>query len=295
MSGVKITAAMVSELRKQTDAPMMKCKQALEAVGGDMAAAVEELRKSGVASAQKRSSRIAAEGVALVGVTPDGEFGTLIEVNCETDFVAKEPQFVQFCDALLATALNSRITLVEDLLAASSESGKTFEEWRCELVAKIGENIQVRRIAAISSDSGLVASYLHGVRIGVLVGISTKNEDLGRDIAMHVAATNPQAIDESGISSEVISKEKEIYTEQAQQTGKPADIIEKMVAGRISKFMKDNTLLGQPFVKNPDITVAALLKQHASKVLDMVRFEVGEGIEKEEKDFAAEVMEQLKK
>jgi elongation factor Ts len=295
MSGVKITAAMVKELREQTDAPMMKCKQALEATGGDMTAAVEELRKSGVASAQKRSSRVAAEGVALVGVTEDKLFGALIEVNCETDFVAKEPQFVQFCDALLAAALATRITSVGDLLATTSDSGKTFEEWRCELVAKVGENIQVRRIAIVTSTSGLVASYLHGVRIGVLVGISVKDDGLGHDVAMHVAATNPQAIDESGIAADLIAKEKEIYTEQAKQTGKPADIIEKMVAGRISKFMKDNTLLGQPFVKNPDITVGALLKQHGSaKVLDMVRFVVGDGIEKEEKDFAAEVMEQLK-
>ena len=291
----KITAAMVKELRALTDAPMMKCKQALDKCDGDMEAAVEELRKAGVASAQKRSSRVAAEGVALVGVSDDASFGALLEVNCETDFVAKEPQFIDFCNELLATAVSSKSDSVEALLAMQTASGNTFEEARCELVAKIGENIQLRRIATLETDSGMVTSYLHGVRIGVIVAISTKDTDLGRDVAMHVAASAPKAIDETGIPAELLEQEKAIYVEQAQQSGKPAEIIEKMVEGRMKKFLKENTLLGQAFVKDPDMTVAQLLQKHNNaSVLGYARFEVGEGIEKEEKDFAAEVREQLK-
>lgn len=291
----KITAAMVKDLREQSGAPMMACKKALTETGGDIEAAVEVLRKAGVASAQKRSGRVAAEGVVLIGISDDKTFGVMTEVNCETDFVAKEPQFVEFVNALSATAVADKVDSVEALMAKISPAGNTFEEQRVELVAKIGENIQVRRIVALSSDNGLVAGYLHGARIGVMAAISTKNEDLGKDVAMHIAATNPAAIDEAGISADLLAKEKEIYTEQAKQSGKPDEIIEKMVSGRIKKFLKENTLVGQPFVKDPDMTVAELLKKNDdASVLAYARFAVGEGIEKEEKDFAAEVMEQLK-
>jgi len=282
-----ITAKMVKELRDRTGLGMMDCKKALSDNDGDIEQAIEHLRKSSGMKAAKKASRVAAEGVVAAKVADDGSFGVLVEVNSETDFVARDDNFKGFVNTVLEKAFTDKQTDVAALMAGELENAREA------LVQKIGENVSVRRIQAFTADSGVVATYVHGNnRIGVLVALRAGDETLGKDVAMHVAAVNPLVVKADQVSQEVIAKEREIYTAQAQDSGKPAEIIEKMIDGRMRKFLSEVSLVEQPFVKDPDVTVGALLKKAGADVLAMVRFEVGEGIEKEAIDFAAEVAAQ---
>jgi len=287
---MSISASMVKELRERTGAGMMECKKALVETGGDLDAAAEHLRKSGQAKADKKASRVAADGRIVVAA--EGNKAVIVEVNSETDFVAKDENFTAFSDAVAALALAAGTTDVEALSAEKLPDGRTVELARTELISKVGENIGVRRIAIVESDS-VLASYTHGARIGAVVALDGGDEALARDIAMHVAASNPTCIDETGVPAETLENEKRILTEQALDSGKPAEIVEKMVLGRINKFLKEITLLGQPFVKDPDVSVGKLLKAAGATVSAFVRFEVGEGIEKKQENFADEVMKQI--
>jgi elongation factor Ts len=292
---MNISAGMVKELRERTGSGMMECKKALVEANGDLEAAIEIMRKSGLAKADKKSDRTAAEGLISVAVSADNKRAAMLETNCETDFVAKNEDLIGFTEQLTQSILDSSVETVEDLLATIlPDTGISIDERRKELIAKLGENINVRRFERFVSDTGINASYLHGVRIGVLVEVQGGSQELGRDIAMHVAASRPVCVDESGVSADLIAKEKEIFSAQAETSGKPANIIEKMVEGRIKKFLAEITLVGQPFVKDPEQTVAALLKSKGATVARFVRFEVGEGIEKEESNFAEEVMAQVR-
>ena len=286
-----ITASMVKELRERTGAGMMECKKALVETGGDLDAAAEALRKSGQAKADKKAGRVAADGRVVIKST--GGQAVVVEINSETDFVAKDENFIGFAEAVAATALASGVTDVAELAAPSSATGGTVEAARTELVTKVGENISVRRAAILKGD-GPIGYYTHGARIGAVVVLEGGDEDLARDIAMHVAAINPACIDEKGVPAETLERERRIFTEQAAASGKPPEIVEKMVTGRVSKFLKEITLLGQPFVKDPDVTVAKLLKDAGATVVAFVRFEVGEGIAKKEDNFVEEVMAQVK-
>jgi elongation factor Ts len=286
-----ISASIVKELRERTGAGMMECKKALVEAKGDLDAAAEVLRISGQAKADKKASRVAAEG--RVVVAQEGGEAVIVEINSETDFVAKDENFIAFTDAVAASALQSTTNDVAELAAQKLGGGGTIEAARTELIAKVGENISLRRIARVKSD-GVIASYTHGARIGAVVALHGGDAELARDIAMHVAATNPQCVDESGVPADVLETERRIETEKAQGSGKPAEIIEKMVAGRINKFLKEITLVGQPFVKDPDISVGKLLAAANAKVTTFVRFEVGEGIEKKVDNFVEEVMAQVK-
>lgn len=291
-----ISAAMVKELRERTGSGMMECKKALSDANGDLDAAVEILRKSGLAKADKKASRTAAEGLIVVESGADGKCAAMVEVNCETDFVAKEPAFIDFAKAVARRALASKPSNVDELAKVRLNDGDaaSIDDTRKALIAKIGENISVRRFIIMESANGRVASYLHGARIGVLVEMQGGTPELAKDIAMHVAATKPICVNESEVSADVIAKEKEIFVAQAAESGKPAEIIEKMVQGRVKKFLKEITLLGQPFVKDPDTAVEKLLQTHKATVQRFQRFEVGEGIEKKSGNFAEEVMAQVR-
>lgn len=288
---MSISASMVKELRERTGAGMMECKKALVEAEGSMDDAVELLRKSGQAKADKKSGRVAAEG--RIVVASDGKRAAMLEVNSETDFVGNDENFIAFADAVAAAALAGDIADVERLNDAKLADGRSIETARTDLVAKIGENISVRRVARIDADDRL-GTYTHGARIGAVVAMQGGNDELARDIAMHVAAINPACIDDSGVPADMLERERRIIEEQAAESGKPPEIVEKMVAGRIAKYLKDITLLGQPFVKDPDITVGKLLNDHGATVTAIVRFEVGEGIEKKQENFAEEVMKQVK-
>jgi len=264
---MSITASMVKDLRERTGVGMMECKRALVESDGDLDAAAEALRS-------------------------DGDKAVIVEVNSETDFVAKDENFIAFVDAVAAAALESGTTEAADLAGQSIGDGKSVEEARTELVAKVGENISVRR-ASIVDSAGSIGFYTHGARIGAIVNLEGGDEDLARDIAMHVAATNPICIDESGVPAETLETERRIFSEQAAESGKPPEIVEKMITGRVAKFLKEITLIGQPFVKDPDQTVGKLLGAAGASVKSFVRFEVGEGIEKKEENFAEEVMKQI--
>lgn len=289
-----ITAAMVKELRERTGAGMMECKKALSAADGDMERAIEEMRKKGAAKADKKAGRTAAEGKIVIALSNDAKQATIIEINSETDFVAKDDNFINFANAVAQTALATQAADVAALLASDLAGGQTVEEARAALVAKIGENIQVRRLQNVSADYPL-ATYQHGDRIGVVVAFdSAVDADFGKGVAMHIAASKPICIDESGVPAEKLEKEKEIFSAQALDSGKPANIVEKMVAGRIKKFLAEVTLVGQPFVKDTDQTVGKLLKSAGTSVTEFVCLEVGEGIEKKQEDFASEVMAQVK-
>ena len=290
-----ITASMVKELRERTGAGMMECKKALTETDGDQEAAVELLRKKGVASAEKKSGRIAAEGVVVQQIAEDGSRGAMVEINCETDFVAKDDSFRGFAANVAARVLASAPADLEALMAMPLEDGgETVEEVRMHMVGgKIGENISVRRFLLVEAGDGeVINGYLHGNKIGVLVKNQGGDAALAKDIAMHVAASNPVCIDESGMPADVLTKEKEIFMDQARQSGKPEEIMEKMVEGRIRKFLAENTLLGQPFVKDPDQSVGKLLKSASASTVSFDRYEVGEGLEKRSDDFVAEVMAQ---
>ena len=286
-----ITAALVKELRERTGSGMMECKKALVETDGDIEAAAELLRKSGAAKADKKAGRVAADGAIKVSVSDDGKSAAILEINSETDFVAKDANFQAFADEVLSVVATSKPESVEALASLELGSGQSVEEARQALIAKVGENIQLRRFQLVESNDS-IASYLHGTRIGVLVD-SSADADLARDIAMHIAAANPQFVDQDAIPAEFVDKEKSILIAQAEFSGKPAEIIEKMVQGRLNKFLSEVTLLGQPFVKDPDQTVAKLLSQAGAGVNGFVRYEVGEGIEKKVEDFAAEVASQL--
>jgi elongation factor Ts len=287
-----ITAALVKELRERTGAGMMECKKALVETSGDIEAAIENMRKSGQAKAAKKAGRTAADGVIVIKTTADAKSGVIVEVNCETDFVAKDDNFKSFADAVADRVLNSDAADVEALMALPLHEGEdtTIEEARQALVSKIGENMNVRRFERVSTD-GVLAAYQHGVRIGVVVDIDGDAE-LGRDVAMHVAATNPVCIDEEGVPAEMLAKERDIVETQAKESGKPDNIVEKMVEGRMRKYLAEITLVGQPFVKDPDTTVGKLISGAGAKLNNFIRFEVGEGIEKKVENFADEVAAQ---
>ncbi len=287
---MSIKASMVKELRERTGAGMMECKNALVETDGDLDAAVEVLRKSGQAKADKKSSRIAADG--RIVISQDGNKVVIVEINSETDFVAKDENFVAFTDAVAAAALAHGTTDVDLMATQSIDIGKTVEEARTELVAKIGENISVRRISIVESD-GPIGFYTHNARIGAVVALDGGDVDLARNIAMHVAAMSPACVDEAGVPAETLERERRIFSGQAEASGKPAEIIEKMVAGRVAKFLKEITLVGQTF-RDSDMTVGKLLEDSKASVAAFVRFEVGDGIEKKEEDFVAEVMAQVK-
>ena len=290
-----ITAAQVKELRQRTGCGMMECKKALVEADGNMDTAAEELRKSGLAKADKKAGRVAAEGMIVVDVSGDRKTGVVVEVNSETDFVAKKDEFQDFARAVAARIMKDQPADLEALVALPlKDGGETVEEARRGLVASIGENITVRRFYLRQATSGSVSSYLHGNRIGVLVEIAGGDDDLARDVAMHIAASKPVCIDESGVPQEMLDKEKEIFSAQAEASGKPADIIEKMVGGRIRKFLGEITLMGQPFVKDPDQTVGKLLKAAGATVAGFDRLELGEGVEKKTENFAEEVMAQAR-
>jgi len=287
-----VTASMVKELRERTGAGMMECKKALVETNGDMDAAIEHLRKSGLAQADKKASRIAADGRIALAIKDDNSEAVMVEINCETDFVAKDESFLAFTNAVGINALATKTDNVETLMATDS-GGESLELARQALVTKIGENIQVRRISRMT-DCDNIGAYVHGGHIGVLVDLEGGDKELARDIAMHIAALNPAYIDVDDVPADVLEKEKQFLISQAADSGKPADIIEKMVSGRMRKHLSSITLLGQDFVKEGDISVAKLLEQHGARVKAFTRLVVGEGIEKKADNFADEVMQQVK-
>ena len=289
-----INAALVMKLRERTGAGMMECKKFLVATDGDIELAITEMRKAGQAKADKKADRIAAEGIIAIAREATGCAAVMLEINSETDFVARDAGFVSFAAQAVQTALTSKVLEVSQLgQQAILASNETVEEARQHLVAKIGENIQLRRLVRIACD-GVIGTYLHGQRIGVVVALKGGNEQLAKDIAMHVAASRPIVVSRAQVSAELIEKERDIFMAQARESGKPQEIIEKMIEGRINKFVDEVSLLGQPYVKNPDQKISDLLKQHNAEVISFIRFEVGEGIEKKEDNFVAEVMAQVR-
>lgn len=290
----QITAALVKELRERTGAGMMDCKKALTQVDGDMDKAIDFLREKGLAAAAKKAGRIAAEGVVGSYVTEDGKVGVIVEVNCETDFVAKTDNFKALVEKIAAHIAATNPADVDALLASELE-GATVEAMVTAAVASIGEKISVRRFARYEVAEGLVAAYIHGGgKIGVLVELTAGTAELGKDIAMHVAAANPSYLNRTQVPAAELEHEKEVLSEQAKNEGKPEKIIEKMVLGRINKYYKEVCLVDQDFVKDPDQTIAKLLKANDADVVEFARFQLGEGIEKKQEDFAAEVMSQIK-
>lgn len=291
-----ISAQLVKELRERTSAGFMECKNALAECGGDIEKAVLELRKRGQAKADKKGSRIAAEGIVVMNIADDAKRAALVEVNCETDFVARDESFVEFAKASAIRALASRAKDVEALIEKPllENQAETIGETRQALVAKIGENIQIRRLANLEAKQGKLYTYLHGTRIGVILELQGGDADLGKGLAMHIAASKPKVIAPSEVPAELIEQEKEIFMVQAKESGKPDAIIAKMVDGRINKFLEEVSLLGQAYIRDPNTSVAALLKNANANVIQFVRFEVGEGIEKKADNFVEEVMAQVK-
>ena len=287
-----ISAALVKELRERTGAGMMDCKRALTQTNGDIDQGIELLRTLGVASAEKKSGRIAAEGIIVQLVSEDRSSSVLVEVNCETDFVAKDNSFKEYATAVAHCLLAGDQDTMEELEQSDLRPGISVNQARQELISKIGENVSVRRFDRLRSSDGLVAGYLHGGKIGVLVSIDKCDVELGKDIAMHIAASRPICVAEDDVPEEVIDAERSIFVAQAKESGKSDDIVARMVDGKLKKFMKDNTLLGQAYVKDPDITVGDLIAGVNAKVCEMLRYEVGEGLEKRDDDFVAEVMAQ---
>ncbi|MEH6582815.1 MAG: translation elongation factor Ts [Halioglobus sp.] len=283
-----MSAALVKELRERTGLGLLECKRALKAADGDVNLAIEEMRKSSGMKAAKKAGRTAADGVVAIRLSDDGSYGVIVEVNSETDFVARDENFLGFVGKVVDSAFTAKQTDVAAVMAGELESAREA------LVQKIGENISVRRFALSNADAGVVGAYVHGTnRIGVLVELKGGDQDLAKDVAMHVAAVNPQVVSADDMPAELVAKETEIYTAQAQESGKPAEIIEKMIGGRIKKFLAENSLVEQSFVKDPDVTVGKLVAAAGAEVVSFVRFEVGEGIEVEQVDFAAEVAAQL--
>lgn len=283
-----VTASMVKELREMTGAGMMDCKKALGETDGNMEEAVEFLRKKGMAGADKKAGRTAAEGVIAIAVSDDQKKAAIVEVNCETDFVAKGDEFKTFADEIAAIVLATGQVDIDALMGEKMANGQTIDEKRREMIGKIGENMAVRRIELVESN-GTIGQYQHGEKIGVVVAMNGGDDALTRDVAMHIAAAKPAAISADDVDAEVLEKERKFQIEQAQDSGKPAEIIEKMIEGRMRKYLQEITLLGQAFVKDPDQTVEKLLKASDASVTSFVRLEVGEGIEIEETNFADEV------
>ncbi len=288
-----ITASMVKELRELTGLGMMECKKALTETSGDMKAAEDLLRIKSGAKASKAAGRVAAEGVVGLFIVPDGKHGAMVEVNCETDFVAKNKEFIDFAENLAELAVTNNLSDVAAMTDSVMPGGETVEGFRKALIMKLGENISVRRCVSHVAQ-GRLASYLHGTKIGVIVDYTGGDEILGKDLAMHIAASKPICVSKEQVSGDVLERERQIFTAQAAESGKPANIVEKMVEGRIAKYLAEVTLLGQPFVKDTDQTVEQLLATKSTKVNDFAMFIVGEGIEKKSEDFAAEVMAQTK-
>ena len=290
---MSVTAEAVRQLRERTGAGMMECKRALVETGGDLDAAAELMRKQGLAKADKKAARIAAEGVIVIERSPDGHGAAMVEINCETDFVAREHDFRNFAADVARLTLSGRVVNLEALLAAELAAGESVDLRRRALVAKIGENISVRRALVLES-SGPLGAYLHGTRIGALVALEGGTAELAHDVAMHVAASNPRYLSIAEVPAEVLAKEREILGEQALKEGKSPEITARMVEGRLRKSLNEITLLGQPFVKDPDQSIDKLLAAVGARVLRYERYEVGAGIEKKPEDFVAEVMAQVK-
>ena len=293
---MSISAQQVKDLRERTGLGMMECKSALAETNGDIDAAVDLLRKKAGSKVEKKAGRIAAEGAIGIYISPDRKLAAMVEVNSETDFVAKGDDFAAFAAAAALRVAKNNPADVESLYALPLTDGaaQTFSQVRESLVMKLGEKIGVRRFERPAAGKGHIGSYLHGRKIGVLVEVEDGDEALARDLAMHIAASKPECVSKDQVSQAAIAKEKEIFAEQAKTSGKPAEIIEKMVLGRVAKYLSEITLLGQPFVKDPDTTVEKLLKSKDAMVVRFIRYEVGEGIEKKSGDFAAEVMAQVK-
>jgi len=289
----EVTAAMVKELRERTGLGMMDCKKALVEAGGDMEQAIDDLRKASGMKAAKKAGRIAAEGIVMTRISEDGNYGVILEVNSETDFVARDENFLNFASNVLRTAYDRKQSDVPALMAGELENAREA------LVQKIGENISVRRVEIINfedANKGIVDSYVHNnSRIAVLVALQGGDSSLAKDIAMHIAASNPLVVRAEDVSKELLAKESEIYSAQARESGKPEEIIEKMIQGRLRKFIAEVSLVEQQFVKDPEITVANLLKKAGADIVSFVRYEVGEGIEKEVVDFAEEVAAQARR
>jgi elongation factor Ts len=289
---MSISASVVKELRERTGAGMMECKSALVEAKGDLEAAAEILRTRGQAKADKKAGRVAAEGRIELALSADGRTGVLVEINCETDFVARDAGFLGFAGQAAQLVLGKAPSDVAALMQQPTASGATLEAVRQELVAKIGENINIRRFEIVRA-TGRLATYVHGTRIGAIVDITGGDDELGRDLAMHVAASRPQCVTVEEVPAETLERERRILTEQAAQEGKPPEIVAKMVEGRLRKFLNEVTLLGQPFVKDPDTSVGKLVKARQATVQRFTRLEVGEGIEKKAANFAEEVRAQL--
>lgn len=283
----------IKELRERTGAGMMECKKALDACG-DVEKAIDQLRKEGKTKVDKKAGRVAAEGVVVAKASPDNKIAIILEINSETDFAARNEHFVEFANQVATIALNNKVKNLNELLALPySAQGASVEQARQDLIAKIGENIQLRRCDYLETE-GAVGVYVHSNRIGVLVNLSNDNADLAKDIAMHIAANNPIVVSPEDVPEELVLKEKEIFTAQAKESGKPPEIIEKMINGQVDKFLNEVSLLGQAFVKDPNIKVGSLLRNHQAEVKQFIRYMVGEGLEKKQVNFADEVMAQVR-
>ncbi|HYW93152.1 MAG TPA: translation elongation factor Ts [Gammaproteobacteria bacterium] len=289
-----ITADLVKQLRDRSGAGMMECKKALVETDGDLDAAMELMRKQGLAKADKKAGRVAAEGEIVIATADDGGAAVMVEINSETDFVAGGNDFRDFARRVAEAALAGAAGDVGRLNDLQLEDGRKVEDARRELVAKVGENINVRRLCRMTRQGDRLGSYTHGQRIGVLVDVRGGEHPLARDLAMHIAASRPVCVAEKDVPADTLEKEREILRAQAVDSGKPPEIVEKMIQGRLRKYLGEITLLGQPFVKDPDLSVQKLLEQQGAEVLAFERFEVGEGIEKKEENFAAEVMAQVR-
>lgn len=287
----EITASLVKELRDRTGLGMMECKKALAETGGDIEVAIDNLRKSGQAKAAKKAGNVAAEGAIHFATTADGKTALMLEVNSQTDFVAKDANFTNFAKQVAEVALAAGETDVAKIAGLAYADGLTVEEARVALVQKIGENIQVRRAVLVKGD--IVGSYVHGIKIGVAVALTGGDAELGRDVAMHVAASNPMVVNPADVPADILAREKDIYAAKARESGKPENIVEKMIEGSLKKYLAEVSLTEQAFVKDPDVKVGDLLKKAGATVVSFVRLEVGEGIEKKEVDFAAEVAAQV--
>jgi len=287
-----ITAALVKELRERTGAGMMDCKKALMETSADLEAAIDLMRASGAAKAAKKSGRVASEGLVSLAVSDDNKNAAILEVNSETDFVTKGSAFIDFVGALGILALKNKPESLEAFLSQTLSSGETVDEARQGIIAKIGENISVRRLQIVTTENGVLGAYKHGERIAVLTVLSGTDSELAKDIAMHVAASKPECVSEDQLSNELVEREKAIFIEQSKESGKPDNIIEKMIVGRMKKFVNEVTLYGQAFVKDPDTTVGSLVKSKGVEVESFIRYEVGEGMQKKEDNFVEEVMAQ---
>lgn len=289
-----VSASQVKELRERTGLGMMECKKALVEADGDMEQAIEALRKSGQAKADKKADRTAADGAIVISVSDDGQKAVMVEINSETDFVARDDNFLDFANKVARATLEAGVEDAESIQALTLEDGRDVEQARKDLVQKIGENIQVRRAVQLTAPDGAVGAYVHNGNIGALVALESGDAQLGKDLAMHVAAVAPMVVNKEDVPQDVLDKEKDIIRAQPDMEGKSEDIVEKMLEGRLNKYLKEVSLLEQPFVKDPDTSVGQLLEDQGARVQTFYRLQVGEGIETEEQDFASEVMAQAR-